>query len=193
MCGRYLGLCLVLIVVLSPALCFGEKDIITNGGFENGTDGWMSRGCQIEAVKEPVHSGSGSVKVSGRDSTWQGVQQSVLGKMKDGETYQISGWVRLENSDSNEVIVSVEQADDSGTHYTNVGRVTATNSEWVEVSGEFMLYVDGELSTLAVYFEGPEPGVNFYVDDVKVLASDDEDDEEKDMNDDDDDDDANDD
>jgi hypothetical protein len=174
MYGRYLGLCLILTVVFSLVPCFGEKDIITNGGFENGTDGWMGRGCQIEAVTEPVHSGSGSVKVPGRDSTWQGITQSLLGKMKDGETYEISGWVRLENSDSNDVIVSVEQADDSGTHYTNVGRAMATNSEWVEVSGEFMLDVDGELSTLEVYFEGPEPGINFYVDDVKVLAPDDE-------------------
>jgi hypothetical protein len=189
MYGRYIGLCLVLTVVLSPAVCFGEKDIITNGGFENGTDGWMARSCQIEAVKEPVHSGSGSVKCSGRDSAWQGVQQSMIGKMENGETYQISGWVRLENSDSNSVIVSVEQADDRGTNYTNVGTVTATNSGWVEVSGEFMLYVDGELSTLEVYFEGPEPGVNFYVDDVKVLGPDDDEGKEKDKDMDDDDDD----
>ena len=55
------------------------------------------------------------------------------------------------------------------------------------MSGEFTLDVDGVLSTLDVYFEGPEPGVNFYVDDVKVLAPDDEDDEGKDMDNDDDD------
>jgi endo-1,4-beta-xylanase len=179
MCGRYLGLCLILTVVFSVAPCFGEKDIITNGGFEKGTDGWTGRGCQIEAVSEPVHSGKGSVKASGRDSEWQGVTQSMLGKMKDGETYQISGWVRLEDPNSSgTVIVSVEQADDAGTNYINVGRATATSSEWTEVSGEFTLDVDGVLSTLEVYFEGPDPGVNFYVDDVKVVAADDDDDDE---------------
>ena len=171
MYGRYLGLCLILIVVFSLGPCFGETDIITNGGFENGTEGWTARGCQIEAVTEPVHSGSGAVKVLGRDAEWQGIRQDMMGKMKDGETYQISGWVRLADANSSSpVIVSVEQADDAGTNYINVGRATATNDEWVEVSGEFTLYVDGVLSTLDVYFEGPPPGVNFYVDDVKVLG-----------------------
>jgi len=180
MYGRCLGLCLILTVVFSLAPCYGETNIITNGGFENGTDGWMGRGCQIEAVTEPVHGGSGSAKASGRDSAWQGIKQSVMGKMKDGETYQISGWVRLEDSNSSPVIVSVEQADDGGTNYINVGNATATGSEWVEVSGEFTLDVDGVLSTLDVYFEGPEPGVNFYVDDVKVLGPDDDEDEDMD-------------
>ncbi len=197
MYGRYLGLCLILTVVLSLVPCYGETNIITNGGFENGTDGWMGRGCQIEAVTEPAHGGTSSAKASGRDSAWQGITQSVMGKMKDGETYQISGWVRLEDPNSSSpVIVSVEQADDGGTNYINVGRATATNSEWVEVSGEFTLNVDGVLSTLDVYFEGPEPGVNFFVDDVIVLGpgdedegmDDEEDDEDEDMDDDEDDD-----
>jgi len=180
MYGRSLGLCLILTVVFSLSPCFGEQNLITNGGFENGTDGWMARGCQIEAVTKPVHSGSGSAKVFGRDAEWQGITQTMMGKMKDGETYQISGWVRLEDPNgSSDVIVSVEQADDAGTNYINVGRATATGSEWVEVTGEFTLYVDGVLSTLEVYFEGPEPSVNFYVDDVKVLAPDDG--EDKDM------------
>lgn len=188
MYGRYFVFCLVLAVVFSQTFCFGETDIITNGGFEEGVDGWMGRGCTIEAVTEPVHSGSGSVKVSGRDSAWQGIKQDVMGKMEDGETYQISGWVRLADANSsNTIIVSVEQADDAGTNYINIGKVMAMNDEWAEVSGEFTLDVDGVLSTLDVYLEGPEPGVNFYVDDVKLIGPGDEDDEMDDEEDDEDD------
>jgi hypothetical protein len=167
MFNKCFGLCLILAVVVP---CYGDTNIITNGGFENGTDGWMGRGCSIDAAKEPVHSGSGSARVYGRDADWQGITQSVLGKMKDGETYKISGWVRLEDANSGTVIVSVEQADDAGTNYINVARAEATNSDWVQVSGEFTLDADGVLTTLDVYFEGPEPGVNFFVDDVEVLG-----------------------
>ncbi len=145
-------------------------NILANPGFESGTDGWSGRNCSIEAVSTPVHSGSGSAKVYGRGAYWQGIKQSMLGKMVDGKTYQISGWVRLEGAESDTVIVSVEQQDDSGTNYYNVASAAATDSGWVQLSGSFTLNVNGTLSVLDVYFEGPVPGVNFYVDDAAVKA-----------------------
>jgi glucuronoarabinoxylan endo-1,4-beta-xylanase len=147
-----------------------DINILINPGFENGTDGWGGRGCQISAVSTPVHSGSGSVKATGRDSTWQGVRQSVLDTMMNGKTYQIQGWVKLDNAPSASVSLSVEQQDDSGTNYHNVASAIATDSNWVQLSGSFTLDVNGTLSVLDVYFEGPAPGVNFYVDDANVYG-----------------------
>jgi len=105
------------LLFLSLAFAYGDSNVLTNPGFENGTAGWSGRSCSIEAVTSPVHSGSGGAKVSGRTETWQGIKQSMLGKMVEGETYQIQGWVRLENASSDAVIVSFEQQDDSGTNY----------------------------------------------------------------------------
>jgi glucuronoarabinoxylan endo-1,4-beta-xylanase len=154
----------------APKVKLADTNILVNPGFENGTEGWGGRGCRIEAVSTPVHSGSGSVKASGRDSNWQGVRQSVFDKMVDGKTYKISGWVRLDNAPSNQVILSVEQQDDGGTHYHNVASATVTDSNWVLLSGNFTLDVNGGLSVLDAYFDGPAPGVNFYVDDVNVYG-----------------------
>jgi glucuronoarabinoxylan endo-1,4-beta-xylanase len=159
-----------LLSFLSFAFAYGDTNMLVNPDFEKGTDGWDNRSCQIEAAGTPVHSGSGSAKVSGRSETWQGIKQSMLGKMVNGKTYQISGWVRLENAPSDTVMVSFEQRDDSGTKYPNVARVTATDSDWVQLSGDFTLTVNGTLTALDVYFEGPAAGVNFYVDDVNVYG-----------------------
>jgi hypothetical protein len=166
------GLCksLFLLLFLLLASAYGDTNVLVNPGFESGTAGWSDRNCSIEAVTSPVHSGSGSAKALGRDANWQGIKQSVFGKMVDGKTYQISGWVRLENTKSDTVIVSIEQQDDSGTNYHNVASVTATDSNWVQLSGNFTLNVNGTLSVLDVYFEGPAPGVNFFVDDVNVFG-----------------------
>jgi glucuronoarabinoxylan endo-1,4-beta-xylanase len=151
---------------------YGDTNILVNPGFENGTEGWSGRSCQIEAVTTPVHSGSGSAKAYGRSDTWQGISQSILGKMVVGKTYRIQGWVRLENSPSDTVIVSIDLRDDSGNKYPNVARVTATDSNWTLVSGDFTLKdVNGTLTGLDVYFEGPAPGVNFFVDDANVYGS----------------------
>jgi glucuronoarabinoxylan endo-1,4-beta-xylanase len=166
------GLCksLFFLALLSLASAFGDSNLLRNPGFESGIAGWTDRSCSIEAVTSPVHSGSGSARAYGRNDNWQGIKQSMVGKMVDGETYKVSGWVRLEGLSSDTVIVSVEQQDDDGVNYHNVASVTATDSNWVQLSGEFTLYVDGELSVLDVYFEGPAAGVNFFVDDANVYG-----------------------
>jgi glucuronoarabinoxylan endo-1,4-beta-xylanase len=168
----YKGFCkpVFFLLFLSLAPAYGDTNIFVNPGFENGTDGWEGRNCPIEAVKSPVHSGSGSVKATGRNANWQGVKQSVFDKMANGKTYEISGWVRLENTASGRVALTIEQQDGSGTNYHNVATGTATDSNWVLLSGNFTLDVNGTLSVLDVYFEGPDPNVNFYVDDVNAYG-----------------------
>jgi glucuronoarabinoxylan endo-1,4-beta-xylanase len=150
--------------------CYGDTNILGNADCEDGTAVWGGRSCEIVAVSLPVHNGSGSIKVTGRDSNWQGIRQSIYGKIVEGETYQVTGWIRLDNAASDNVAISVEQQDDGGTRYINVASGTATNSEWVRLSGEFTLEVDGALSVLDVYFEGPGPGVSFYIDDANMYG-----------------------
>jgi glucuronoarabinoxylan endo-1,4-beta-xylanase len=163
-------------VAVQPELIEAPKaepantNILVNPGFESGTDGWGGRGCKIEAVSAPVHNGSGSVKATGRGANWQGVRQSVFDTMTNGKTYKISGWVRLDNAPSDKVILSVEQQDDSGTKYHGVANATITDSNWTLLTGDFTLDVNGGLTVLDVYFDGPTPGVNFCVDDVNVYG-----------------------
>jgi O-glycosyl hydrolase len=148
----------------------GDINILVNPGFETGTEGWTDRVCTIAAVASPAHSGSHSGKASARTATWQGIKQSLWGKVVEGKTYRISGWVRLANAPSATVALSVEQQDDDGTNYHNIATATATDSDWVQLSGDFTVQVKGTLSVLDVYFEGPPPGVDFYVDDASVYG-----------------------
>lgn len=161
-----------LICIASAGLLFNaysqDINIVRNPGFENGLDSWFDRTCSIEHVTSPVHAGRGSARAFNRLANWQGIKQSVLERMIDGETYQVSGWVRLENAASDEAAISFEQQDDTGTQYMGVVRAEVSDTAWVQLSGEFTLNVTGTLSVLDVYFEGPEPGVHFFVDDVVV-------------------------
>jgi glucuronoarabinoxylan endo-1,4-beta-xylanase len=160
----------LLLLFLPSVSAYGDMNILVNPGFENGTEGWAGRNCAIEAVTSVAHNGSGCVKATGRTANWQGVRQSVFDKMVDGKTYRISGWVRLENAANATVILSVDQQDGSGNNYHNVASATATDSNWTLLSGDFTLDVNGTLSFLDVYFEGPAADVNFYVDDVNVFG-----------------------
>ncbi len=156
------------VLTLSP--CYGDINILTNPGFED-SNGWAARGCTFTYTTAQKHSGTYSGKASKRTATWQGIKQSLLGKVQDGNTYAISGWVKLENSDSNIVKVSVEQTDSNGgTRYYTINSKTANKSSWIQLSGSFTLDVNGILGTLDVYFEGPAADVNFFVDDANVFG-----------------------
>ncbi|MGD0078914.1 MAG: carbohydrate binding domain-containing protein, partial [Sedimentisphaerales bacterium] len=95
-------------------------------------------------------------------------KQSLIGKVQNGKTYKLSGWVRLENSNSDNIILSIEMEDDNPAKYSNLETLTCSNTEWTELSGEFTPSPSGTLKTLDIYFEGPAADVNFFVDDVSV-------------------------
>ena len=170
MTGRRIGYLLVVLVIMMLTLAYGDDNVVSNPGFESGKEDWFDRTCSIDVISWPVHSGRGSGKAFNRLQNWQGIKQSLFGKMVDGATYKVSGWVRLDNAASDVVAVTFEQQDDSGTKYIGVANAVANDTSWIQLSGEFTLKVSGTLSVLDVYFEGPAPGVNFYVDDVVVYG-----------------------
>ncbi|MHC5214919.1 MAG: hypothetical protein ACYSOO_10095, partial [Planctomycetota bacterium] len=66
--------------------------------------------------------------------------------------------------------MTFKQTDDSGTTFSNGTSGTADNTGWTELSGNFTLTVDGTLTELFVYFEGPDAGIDIYVDDAVVYG-----------------------
>ncbi len=170
MTGKRIGYFLIVQVIVLLTFAYGDDNVVVNPGFESGKEDWFDRTCSIEVVSWPVHSGRGSGKAFNRLQNWQGIKQSLFGKMIDGKTYKVSGWVRLDNAASDVVAVTFEQQDDSGTQYIGVANATANDTSWIQLSGEFTLKVSGTLSVLDVYFEGPAPGINFYIDDVVVYG-----------------------
>lgn len=155
------------LVFAAPLLA--DTNVLTNPGFENGTTGWVARSCSISAVTSPVRSGSYSARATGRSAAWQGIQQTLMDKVLVGQTYQISGYVRVSTA-SAQVKVSIQKTDGNGTTYTNVAVGTADNTSWLYLSGNYTLSVTGTLSELWVYFEGPDSGVDLYVDDASVYG-----------------------
>jgi glucuronoarabinoxylan endo-1,4-beta-xylanase len=160
---------LMLLSFLMSSSGQADENLLINPGFEEGTLGWAGRGCTF-STSTVSRSGGYSGYATNRSAYWDGIKQSVLGKMIPGETYTISAWIKLDNSSSDQIIVTIEQRDDRGTSYTRVDTSTGYSNRWTHLSGRFTLDVDGILTTLDVYFEGPAEGVNFYLDDVEVLG-----------------------
>ncbi|MEN8907397.1 MAG: carbohydrate binding domain-containing protein [Clostridiales bacterium] len=165
---------LTFLVIVSLTFIFNpiygaDVEILINQGFEDGTSGWLARSGNFSVTDSQAHSGSHSGLSTNRTSTWMGIKQSVLDKMSAGETYNISAWVRTSGTDDN-VQISVEQNDGDGTQYIAVASGTANNSGWTELSGTFTFNPNGVVTVLDVYIEGPEAGIDIYVDDASVYG-----------------------
>jgi glucuronoarabinoxylan endo-1,4-beta-xylanase len=173
MSAKYYCLCLFSVFFLFSSALLGDTNILINPGFETGTFGWTGRSCSIAPVNSPPpYDGSYCAMAYGRTDTWQGIQQDVRDAMVDGETYMVSGWVRI-SADSGTVKISVQKTDGSNNGYptyVNVATGTANNTGWISLSNSYTLDVNGTLSELLVYVEGPNAGVDIYVDDVNVFG-----------------------
>jgi hypothetical protein len=144
-------------------------NIVTNAGFEAATTiGWTKWSGDFSAVTDQAHSGNYSGLFEVRYATWQGPVQEITDKATDGKTYQCSAWVRLDNSTSEYISISMKQVDDGGTRYHTVATGTAYNNQWTKLNGLFILDVNSTLEELTLYISGPSVDVNFYVDDVIV-------------------------
>ena len=164
-------LCLLFVASFATVSQAGVANMLDNPGFESGTtDGWTPRACSIEVVTDPVNSGSYSGLASGRNATWQGIQQDITSDMVDGATYVMSAYVRTSAAEDSDIRISVEQRIDGQTSWVWVAPGTANNSAWTYLEGEFTLNLNGgTLNALAMYIEGPAAGVDIYADDCTVI------------------------
>jgi len=85
-----------LIIILSFVfkVGFSQTNIISNGGFENGTIGWTVWGASLSTSTDS-HSGSLSALVSNRKNSWDAVVQDITSKLVNGGKYTLSEWVKI--------------------------------------------------------------------------------------------------
>src|SRR5262249_17737272 len=80
-------------------------------------------------------------------------------------TYRVTAWVKLANSNSQPVKLTLQQTDAAGTTYLTVASGTASTTDWTLLSGGLTLNLSGPATALNLYLEGPAPGVSYYADD----------------------------
>jgi hypothetical protein len=171
MSGKFFYTHLFFALILLLGSSYGDTNILTNPGFESGTTGWTARwSCSIDVNSVNPHGGAYCGRAYNRPQWWEGIQQDVRGKMVIGETYTVSGWVRTSTAASSTIHITFQQTDGAGTNYYYAANGTASNSGWVQVSGSFTLNVSVALTALLVYVEGPDAGIDLYVDDMVVYG-----------------------
>ncbi|KAK4416729.1 Endo-1,4-beta-xylanase 1 [Sesamum alatum] len=107
--------------------------------------------------------------VENRTQNWNGIQQEITGKVQRKLAYEVVAAVRIfgNNVSSSDVRATLYvQAADQREQYIGIGSVQATDKDWVQLQGKFLL--NGSPSKVVIYLEGPPPGTDILLDNFVV-------------------------
>ena len=155
-----------------------SKELIENGGFEDGGEPWVNyRSAQIEVTDEEAHSGSYSLLVTDRVATVDGPQQYLTEKVRAGGTYQFSAMIKyVDGPDQKGFNFNIQ----NGPSWENIDVMassTLNKGEWGLIEGTYTVPEDADLSQNFIFIEtayasqaDPETDLmDFYVDDVSFV------------------------
>lgn len=113
--------------------------------------------------------GGAYLVASRRAATWNGPAQNLTGKVARGTTYAVSAWVKLGEAGSTErAAVNLTLVIDGKT-YMNGAATEARRGTWRRCWGSFRLE-ELPLKEVKIYAQGPAPGVDVCLADVRVEA-----------------------
>lgn len=142
-------------------------------GFDDNNGFFTARGDGKPSIQYGGYDSEKCLFVSGRKSNWHGVMKNMTDDYSNivGHTIEASFWLYHEYEAPLDVILSIEQVDDSNsTSYMNVVRATCpADGKWSYYTGTY--YVPDNMKQVIFYFESPDATAEFYLDDVtfKVL------------------------
>jgi len=144
-----------------------DGNLVTNEGFEYGSvEAWNTSGAAIGAQSDTARSGAFAARVANRIADWDGIGQDLTARAVNGADWTCSGWVRLEGATSAPVGMTLLVRDQAGDHYSGIHWTTATDNGWVQLGGPVTVNWSGSLELVRLYFEGPDPGIDYLLDDV---------------------------
>ncbi len=153
-------------------------NLFQSSDFEGSSvDGWKSRGTSLLTVTaEDHHSGSQSLKVTGRTANWHGAEYDVKSVITPGETYDVTVWARpVAGSPSSEFKLTRELVGNSSCGSSQFEWIKTaagvTDASWIELSGTLSIPSDCVPTKLSVYVESTGETVSYYMDDTSLQLS----------------------
>ncbi|MFF7884233.1 chitinase [Streptomyces sp. NPDC020794] len=142
------------LVALSSAARAADADLVRNGGFEAGLDGWT---CTAGAVvNSPVRSGSSALQATPAGSDYAQCSQTVT--VKPGSQYTLAGYVRG----------SYVYLGASGTGTTDVSTWTQSAPDWQQLTTTFR--TGPSTTKVTLYTHGWYGTGAYYADDVSLVG-----------------------
>jgi GH35 family endo-1,4-beta-xylanase len=145
-----------------------QPNLIANGSFEIGSDGWAASGGRLSTSRRTAHTGERSARVSDRTATSHGAAFDALSVASRATSHDVSAWVRISRAASDRVTLTATTRCTGGAEtVTELASGTATDAAWLQLAGELAI-PDCVADEVALAISGPAAGVVLHVDDVAL-------------------------
>lgn len=141
-----------------PPAAAADADLVRNGGFEAGLDGWNCSAGSGAVVTGPAHSGSSALKATPAGQDNARCAQSVT--VKPDATYTLSAWVQG----------AYAYLGASGTGTTDVSAWTQSPGAWKQLTTSFR--TGPSTTSVTVYTHGWYGQPAHYTDDLTLIGPD---------------------
>jgi len=88
------------LLLIASGFGFAQTNLLTNGGFEDKTNGWKAMVATVTNTTD-AHSGSSAALVSNRKNPWDAISVDVTKLLVNGDSYSLSAWIKLPKSGAN--------------------------------------------------------------------------------------------
>jgi len=166
------------------AFLYETSRVLYSEDFENGIGNWVARtndnntSIIAEITSGEAQSGDYSLKVSGRERSWEGVIIDITDYLRDDVFfYEVTVWVKVpETATPARVVMSLEEHRSDGVWYSQLNNfdadnVYSTDDGWVLLRGTFFVFL-AECNEVHFYIEtigGIAAEMDFYIDNFVLL------------------------
>ena len=149
--------------ISSKRLLASTNDLISTSFEDSDISNFLPRGSVTLTVKtDGGNTGNNYLLVSGRTSTWNGVQIALDKICTPKQQYSLT--VQIKTPTSGQVSLSMQFTDSSGTdHYNNLRSVISTGS-WIGIE-EYKFIMPSDVSNVYLYFESSTATLDIMLDD----------------------------
>ncbi len=145
-------------------------NLVAEGSFDAGGGSWTTTGGTL-SVASATPRASMSACVSGRTAATNGLSQSMLQSLSGGGQFAFSAWAKVRGATTAPVDFAVTTLVDGSTVAdASLGSITATDSDWIELAGNFGLGVANAPVAIDLKLYGPPASVDLCVTDVTLRA-----------------------
>ncbi|KAK6245854.1 hypothetical protein SCA6_008944 [Theobroma cacao] len=153
----------------------GNNNIILNPTFEDGLSNWSGKGCKIL-----LHESMGDGKVlplygkffasaTNRTESWNGIEQEITGRVQPKLAYEVTAVVQIYGGNVTNAGIQATlwvQSPDIHDQYIRIAILQATDKDWVQLQGKFLL--NGSPLRAIIFLEGPPPGTDILINSLVV-------------------------
>ena len=148
---------------------------VVSTNFESSLQNWESFGQANLALTSVTSSEGGkSLFISNRNFNYSSARLFLDGLLTQGANYRFSVSAKLAPNTTGTVQMTIKRVDDSGTHWINFPAVTASDQNWIEISGDYTHNAVGTVSQFFVFIKGPnidDSLGNYYLDDFSIVKN----------------------